>query len=694
MRFGTLLVVGLLAWDVRPATSDVAAASPSAAQRESFHRIAMAEDDRDAASAQIAVFLRDADSTIRCRAVVALGRVQDPASIPALVERLDDPDRATRHAAVFALGQIGTSAVVGPLVRAAQSEDRAVVERALVALGKSRDKAATGRLLMFLRHTDPALRASAAHGLSYLGDSTAVPGLVEVLADSSAVVRGQALHALERIGDTRGADAALRLARDGDPEVRAFALRAIGRLGAERTADPRLAVALAPAFRESEWRLRALAARAAGATRTRFATADLLHALDDPSTNVREAAVAALGELPPLGAGVEERVCGALAALASDPLPGIRFRAGASLARRRGAMGLESLAPFLDDADPFVASRVVGALGPLRDEGFHALLRRRTGDRDRAVRASALEALAAYRDARDEALLVRALRDADWVVATVAAEALGQEGSAASIPALERAFAARRGFDEAETRAAIVATLAKIARPADARVVREAMRDEDERVRRAAAAALATMTGESPATPPARPRNARDGRDGRVARGAGHAPRLDPEFGLPLGLRTARIVTGEGDIVVELFGDDAPATVSNFLELARSGFYDGLRFHRVVPNFVIQGGCPRGDGWGSPGHAIRCEIGEHRYATGAVGMAHAGKDTGGSQFFITHSPQPHLEGRYTLFGRVVEGQDVVDRVTEGTLIETIVEVDSASARTESRDRAWTEVAGG
>jgi cyclophilin family peptidyl-prolyl cis-trans isomerase len=101
----------------------------------------------------------------------------------------------------------------------------------------------------------------------------------------------------------------------------------------------------------------------------------------------------------------------------------------------------------------------------------------------------------------------------------------------------------------------------------------------------------------------------------------------------------------------------------NILKLAsQRGFYSGLNFHRVVPNFVVQGGDPRGDGWGGPGYAIRSEFSTLSYLTGSIGMASAGKDTEGSQFFITHSPQPHLDGRYTLFGRVVSGQDVVDRL--------------------------------
>ena len=112
-------------------------------------------------------------------------------------------------------------------------------------------------------------------------------------------------------------------------------------------------------------------------------------------------------------------------------------------------------------------------------------------------------------------------------------------------------------------------------------------------------------------------------------------------------------------------------TVDNFLQLAKSGFFNGLSFIRVVPNFVIQGGDPRGDQNGSPGYQIRDEINQRIYQTGTLGMALSGKDTGGSQFFITHSPQPHLDGGYTVFGQVVEGMEVVNRIARGDKIESV-----------------------
>ncbi len=125
--------------------------------------------------------------------------------------------------------------------------------------------------------------------------------------------------------------------------------------------------------------------------------------------------------------------------------------------------------------------------------------------------------------------------------------------------------------------------------------------------------------------------------------------------------------TEKGDIHIEFFDKDAPSTVNNFKNLIQDGFYDGLNFHRVIPNFVIQGGCPNGTGTGGPGYHIPCEINTQKHLAGSLSMAHAGKDTGGSQFFICHSPQPHLDGVHTVFGQTSD-MDVVNSIEPGDTI--------------------------
>lgn len=128
------------------------------------------------------------------------------------------------------------------------------------------------------------------------------------------------------------------------------------------------------------------------------------------------------------------------------------------------------------------------------------------------------------------------------------------------------------------------------------------------------------------------------------------------------------------NIIIELFEEAAPKTVENFETLANKGFYDGVIFHRVIPGFVAQGGDPTGTGMGGPGYTIKCETegNPHKHVAGSLSMAHAGKDTGGSQFFLVHEPQPHLDGVHTVFGQVTEGMDVVLRIKQGDVMEKVV----------------------
>ena len=146
-----------------------------------------------------------------------------------------------------------------------------------------------------------------------------------------------------------------------------------------------------------------------------------------------------------------------------------------------------------------------------------------------------------------------------------------------------------------------------------------------------------------------------------------------PKF---LHMTTATLTTKYGDMRIEFFDNDAPITVDNFVRLAKSGYYDGLTFHRVIPDFVVQGGDPTGTGAGGPGYSIKCELtGDNQYHDrGVLSMAHAGKDTGGSQFFICHSRRntSHLDRKHTCFGKVTEGVDIVDQIRQGDKIEKIV----------------------
>ncbi|MBO8163070.1 MAG: peptidylprolyl isomerase [Brevibacillus sp.] len=139
-------------------------------------------------------------------------------------------------------------------------------------------------------------------------------------------------------------------------------------------------------------------------------------------------------------------------------------------------------------------------------------------------------------------------------------------------------------------------------------------------------------------------------------------------------MKQAKITLAGGkEVLLELYEEAAPGTVANFEKLANEGFYNGLTFHRVIPGFVAQGGCPYGTGTGGPGYTIKCETegNPHRHVRGALSMAHAGKDTGGSQFFICYDSFPHLDGVHTVFGKVTEGMEHVDEIKQGDVMEKV-----------------------
>ena len=153
--------------------------------------------------------------------------------------------------------------------------------------------------------------------------------------------------------------------------------------------------------------------------------------------------------------------------------------------------------------------------------------------------------------------------------------------------------------------------------------------------------------------------------------------------------------TSRGPVRLELYPDKAPLTVANFVNLARRGFYDGLNFHRVIPDFMVQGGCPQGTGTGGPGYKFEDETTNGvRHERGVLSMANAGPNTNGSQFFITHVATPWLDGKHTVFGKVIEGMDIVDKVAQGDLIKSVKfegDVDAALAAKADRVAEWNRI---
>jgi cyclophilin family peptidyl-prolyl cis-trans isomerase len=221
------------------------------------------------------------------------------------------------------------------------------------------------------------------------------------------------------------------------------------------------------------------------------------------------------------------------------------------------------------------------------------------------------------------------------------------------LPAVERAVARFTPFDHTEAvLVSAVGAIGALAHPDCAPILASLAADTRPGVREAVLAACRGASGLEPpaALPPTAPRRPADPGVRRRWRGPG---------------TLARVHTTRGTFVIGLRGDVAPGTVDSFARLADAGYFDGTEIHRVVPNFVVQAGDPTGTGMGDPGYSLRCEDSPLPYRRGTVGMALSGKDTGGSQFFIALSPQPHLDGSYTVFGEVSAGMEVLDLIEEG-----------------------------
>ena len=568
-----------------------------------------------------------ADPIVRQRAVLAVGRLQDSTSIAALTTRVADVSPAVRMEAVFALGQIGHRSarpILEPLL--APRMPLALRALAVEALGKLLDPAATPKITALLGDPAAAVRGEAAIALWRLADSTAIDSLLGHHADPDRQVRWRVHYALEKIVAPGRVVPAVAL-HINDPEwlVRAYAARTLGRQKSAR-ATPYLLQMLGDGT--SAVVVNALRALQLVADSTCAACLpDIAQTLGHADPYVRVTAATALADRfawVAADSALQGAVTDSLAGRLADPDAATRGAAARALIARIGVDAVTAVEPLLDDRSVYTRSAVLQALATLPAGRAAPLLTPRTAaSRPLFERMTAAEALGTLH-AREALPLLRAgLADTAVLYVASVAAALGELGDSASIPALTRAYAGRAG--DADT---------------DARI---AIRDA---LRRLAGAPFADSLERAHAKP---------------ASSATYAA----DFQQPSPVKGAILHTTRGEIECAFYREDAVQTVKNFVRLAGRGYFNGLAVHRVVPNFVIQDGDPTGSGSGGPGYSIRCEYNQRRYEPGMVGMALSGKDTGGSQWFITHSPQPHLNGRYTIFAHVTRGMDVVQSIVQG-----------------------------
>ena len=624
-------------------------------------------------SPDLAKLASDSEARVRRRAAVAIGRVGLKEGIPALTPLLSDADTEVRQAAAFALGLIG-------------------------------DRSASAALMPLLSDPEPLVRGRAAEGLGRMGAEDAAPALAKLAAE---YVRAPAVSSMDP-DEQRWLAApeaeALKLALFALVRLRAYeplasaVLDESGRpvstwwpvaYALQRIKDPRAAPALKQLVQVKGRYTPAFAARGLGGVKDRSA-ADLLLPMIDIARQPREvvaSVIRALGELELAQAGPP------LAALASDSQadPTLRLEAVAALSAIKAAEQLPYLQDLMTDEWPAMRAAALRAAAAVDAESFvlilsgletdrhwvgraalaevlgtlpaEVALERLTAmlkDEDRRVIPAVLRALVRLRVPEAENVVLAHLREEDYVIRETAASLVAQLKPAGGMAALRDAYRAGQPDASYSARAAAIDAMAAYGGSDAADAVRPALTDKDWAVRVRALEHLAKLDPSTDHRLAIRP-----------APGTPPAPYADPQLLAPATSPHVFIETAKGTIEFELAVLDAPQTARNFAALARKGFFNGLQVHRVEPNFVVQDGDPRGDGEGGPGYTIRDELNERPYLRGTVGMALSWRDTGGSQFFITHSPQPHLDGVYTAFGHVVNGMDVVDRIQVGDVIQRV-----------------------
>ena len=619
------------------------------------------------------VLLNDPEARVRRRAALALGRVGLPDAVEPLVKLLGDEEPEVRQVAAFALGLIGSPAPRPTLLQALTGSDVVLQGRAAEALGLLGDKADAAAIgEMVRRHVAAGALAGVEPddltsplappveavrlGLFALARLAAYEPIAAAVigTDGEPVSRWWPVaFALQRAGDARATPALLSLLSTPGRYTASFAVR--GLAAAKATAAAPALRALVEMPRDTALMIQAI--RALAALDDRASLPLVTRVVGDTKTDpaIRLEAVTALAAL------ADARAADVLVELVADAAPAVRGTAMRALARVDPETFTATLSGL--DADPDWRVRVAqaGALGTLPDGRGFARLQGMAGDADVRVVPAVLAAMAASK-APGAADVIRArLTSPDFMARAAAAQALAQLKATDAVPDLRTAYLAAGPDSTYVARAAALSALAELDPVGSRPLLDDAIKDKDWAMRVRAADLLKERNVTDGVAAGMRPATAGEPVD-TPAWLAVVAPPFSPH---------AFIETDRGVVEIELAVLDAPLTSRSFMSLARKGFFDGVPFHRIVPDFVVQGGDPRGDGEGGPGYTIRDELNQRPYLRGTVGMALDWRDTGGSQFFITHSPAPHLDGRYTVFGHVVAGMEVVDRILPWDVIRRV-----------------------
>ncbi len=642
-------------------------------------QLLMLEDRREFDGVVLQRAVQHPDARVRERAAMTLGRLGDRAATPLLVHLLRDTDSTVRAEAAFALGELGDPAAVGDLAALTERFEQVVTDgfsveivTALAKIGGADAERALDRLLERHPPADVAADRATAQVLLETWRLGRASALARRLPEYVRLGRGEwrrnATYSATRLPVPAAASALLEAVADSDLATRAWAVRGLIAPMADSSGLSRATFvgALRGLVTDREAQVRINALRSLSTFQDSSLAPLAASRLNDRDPNVTIEAATTLGRL-----GGARALAALVERFPSATSFGLRRAIAVGVARIDTARALTLTAAWRTDGDWRQRSAYVEVLATIRNAGARVQLEALLSDPDVRVSALALSGVAGIAAVGDSALVAQAtlmLGSPDVGVRTAAIQVLGRERRPALIPMLVAAYRQAETETLNDARLAAVDALAAIADagagPAvESQFLSAVGRSNDYLVRRL----VARRFGEA-----AYRRTWRTVLPVETGRSAEEYRELARRFILRgEAVRPVTIETERGSIRLQLFAYDAPLTVDNFTRLIDRRFFDNGRWHRVVPNFVAQDGDPRGDGSGGSGAIIRDEINRRRYGRGTLGMALSGPDTGSSQFFLTHSAQPHLDGGYTVFGEVVAGWDILDQVVQGDRIRRI-----------------------
>lgn len=674
-----ILAATFLLPSLLPAQAPPMAAGPYGLTIEEEAKILALEDRRELDQTMVAEWSAHPNALHRRRIALALARIgphtfldvnkngtldssETHAGISTLAKLATDADRSVRLMTTFALGEIGDDAGLDTLFFLASDADPTIGAEAVEAISKVVANNKKVRFSAFSRYawslaekTPEGVRARAARYLFRFDTDEASQAAVPLLASPSVAVRQEAAYALSRRTHPSARLQLQLLLTDPTVLTRAYAAAALARI-ADAASTAALIVALGDVHPWVRTNAAVAIARVAEKSRTGITDKDLpriLAALEDPDPGVRAMMIDVLGYYASDGAEALVRLKGVL----KNGSQGERELAAGAIAKQFAPEGK----PYLElgELTPWQTVRVIEATAAAK-HGV-AIRAKYAAHPAAMVRAAALSAIPDTGVDAEAEMIRKAFEDPDVVVRATAYDRYGHvttDKAEIWLPALQKAERRERKEPMNDGRIAAIQAMAKLEWRRSS-LLRPFLTDKDPVVRRVVSEELKSdFEGKLSAYAPL-----------PVKRSLAEYAEIVSWARKP---HTATIHMSRGKIELVLLAQDAPLTAWNFAQLAKKKFFANSSFMRVVPNFVVQGGDPRNDMSGGPGYAIRDEINLQKYTRGAVGMALSGPDTGGSQFFIAHSPQPHLDGGYTIFARVYDGMaGVVDQVERGDRVERI-----------------------